>query len=200
MDTDLKKLITETINKTFAEAPEKLIERGIREIQYDICPHCRTEIYEKHEYTDDGGTTWRHSDCKGLIARPETPLEKINDWIRPYVAEARKQRHEARQALGMKPVTESEAVPGMPPSGEEKYSKQQPGGTMAAVNVSEAGNVSEKEENKIIPPRSAVDFFDKSVLLSNSSNRAVNISVTEFTSMVDDVNSVKKYFIRINNA
>lgn len=104
MNKDLQRLITETIAKTFAEAPEKLIERGIREIQYDICPHCKTEIHEKHEYTEDGGTTWRHSDCKGLISRPETPLDKINDWLRPYVAEARAQRHKAREALGYAPL------------------------------------------------------------------------------------------------
>lgn len=120
MNQDLKKLIAETIKKTFASAPEKLIERGLREIQYDICPHCKTEIYERHEYTEDGGTTWRHSDCKGMIARPETPIEKIDDWLRPYVAEARNQRGEARRALGYEPLA-----------------NDQPGGTMMAVNVSE---------------------------------------------------------------
>jgi hypothetical protein len=118
MDKDLKKLIAETIKQTFAEAPEKLVERGTREIQYDICPHCKTEIYEKHEYTEDGGVTWRHSDCKGLIARPETPLEEVNQWLRPYVEEARNQRHAARKELGYAPL----------PSDE-------PGGTMAAVNT-----------------------------------------------------------------
>lgn len=118
MNKDLKRLITETIKETFAEAPEKLIERGVREIQYDICPHCKTEICERHEYTEDGGTTWRHSDCKGLISRPETPLEKINDWLRPYVQEAQLQRQAARYQLGL----------AEPPSDE-------PGGTMSAVNT-----------------------------------------------------------------
>ena len=48
MDKDLEKLITETMKSTFADAPEKLIERGLREIQYDICPHCQnaTVVYE----------------------------------------------------------------------------------------------------------------------------------------------------------
>lgn len=123
MDKDLKRLIIETINKTFAEAPEKLIERGIREIQYDICPHCKTEIYEKHEYTEDGGTTWRHSDCGGLIARPETPLEEVVDWIRPYVEEAREQRKAARRALGLAELPNDE-----------------PGGTMSAVNTTSLAN------------------------------------------------------------
>ena len=131
MDKDLKKLIAETITKTFAKAPEKLIERGIREIQYDICPHCKTEIYEMHEYTEDGGTTWRHSDCKGLIARPETPLEKINDWLRPYVAEARSQRNSARQELGYAPLPTDE-----------------PGGTMMAVNVSEEEDPYQKDDQE----------------------------------------------------
>lgn len=119
MDKDLKKLIVETINHTFKEAPEKLVERGIREIYYDICPHCKTEIHEKHEYTEDGGTTWRHSDCGGLIARPETPLEEVADWLRPYVEEARQQRLEARAALGLAELPSKE-----------------PGGTMSAVNTS----------------------------------------------------------------
>ena len=92
MDKDLQKLISETIAKTFAESPEKLVERGVREIQYDICPHCKKEIYEKHEYTEDGGVTWRHSDCKGMISRPETPLDQVASWLRPYVKEARDQQ------------------------------------------------------------------------------------------------------------
>lgn len=118
MDKDLKKLIGETITKTFASAPEKLIERGVREVQCDICPHCKKEIYEMHEYTEDGGITWRHSDCKGLIARPELPDEQISDWLKPYVKEARQQRREARKALGYAPL----------PSDE-------PGGNMSAVNT-----------------------------------------------------------------
>lgn len=130
MNTDLKKLITETVEKVFANAPEKPIERGVREIYYDICPHCKTEIHEKHEYTEDGGVTWRHSDCKGLIARPETPIEEIGSWLRPYVQEARDDRKAARKALGM-----PENVVGLPPSGEEKYDKQQQEGPMAAVNT-----------------------------------------------------------------
>jgi|FAXJ01.1.fsa_nt_gi hypothetical protein len=160
MNKDLQRLITETINKTFGEAPEKLIKRGIREIQYDICPHCKTEIYERHEYTEDGGTTWRHSDCKGMIARPETPIEKINDWLLPYVVEARAERHAARKAMGLKTVTESEAVPGMPPSGEEKYNKQEPGGTMSAVNIEEDG----------IPPNSIVDVLPQLIRIAEEGN------------------------------
>ena len=67
MDKDLKKLVDETVNEFFKDAPEKLVERGVREIYYDICPHCKKEIYERHEYTEDGGITWRHSECKGRL-------------------------------------------------------------------------------------------------------------------------------------
>lgn len=123
MDKQLKKIINESLDEFFEDAPEKLVERGIREIYHDICPHCKKEIHEKHEYTEDGGVTWRHSECKGLIARPETPIEEISSWLRPYVEEARKQRAAAREVYGM------------PPSGEEKYDKQEPGGQMSAINV-----------------------------------------------------------------
>jgi hypothetical protein len=131
MDKDLKKLIAETMDKHFAAAPEKLVERGVREIQYDICPHCKTEIYEKHEYTEDGGTSWRHSDCKGLIARPETPLEQINQSFRPFISQARKDRNEAREALGYAPLPTDE-----------------PGGTMMAVNVAEEEDPYQKKDDE----------------------------------------------------
>ena len=128
MNKDLKKVINETIEEFFDNAPEKLIERGSREVYYDICPHCKKEIHEKHEYTEDGGVTWRHSECKGLIARPDTPLEEVSYWMRPYVEEARKIRKEARKQLGMEEL---------PIGGEKKYYQQEPGGVMSAVNVDE---------------------------------------------------------------
>lgn len=127
MDKDLKKAIDETLNKFFENAPEKMVEKKERSVYYDVCPHCKQEIYEKHEYTEDGGLTWRHSDCKGLIKRPDTPLEEIADWLRPYAEEARKLKKEARKALGLDED--------LPPSGEEKYSKQEPGGTFGTANV-----------------------------------------------------------------
>jgi len=128
MDKDLKRIITETVNQFFDKEPEKMIEQGIRNEYYDVCPHCKQEIHEKHEYTEDGGLTWRHSDCKGLINRPETPLEEISTWIRPYVEEARKIRKETRIKRGI----EKESLP---ISGEEKYNKQEPGGQISAINI-----------------------------------------------------------------
>lgn len=138
MDKALKRIINESLNQFFKEAPEKMVERGVREINYDICPHCKMEIYERHDYTEDGGVTWRHSECKGLISRPLTPLEEISDWLRPYVSEARKQKETAREAVGLPLLPK---VPGLPPSGEEKYDKQEPGGTFGTSNSATIGNV-----------------------------------------------------------
>jgi hypothetical protein len=243
MDKDLKRIVDETIQEVFKDAPEKLIERGVREIQYDICPHCKTEIYEKHEYTEDGGVTWRHSECKGLIARPETPVEQISDWLRPYVKEARQVRKLARKQMGLKEdlmpgVADKdtmdsiktlgsggypqgvpgsgdenlgdkefglqENVVGLPPSGEEKYSKQEPGGTMSAVNATTIANeaskgVTEKAETQPLPPHDFVRFMNNMVSVVNMSKVPLKITVNEFTAMADDVNSVKTYNIHIDN-
>ena len=134
MDKDLEKMIVETVEGFFNSAPMKMIEQGTRPDYYDVCPHCKEEIYERHEYTEDGGLTWRHSECKGLIERKEDPLESFAEWLRPSIEEYRAQKHDAKAKL-----RESEVVPGMPPSGEEKYNKQEPGGTMMAVNLAETG-------------------------------------------------------------
>lgn len=118
MDKDLKKLIAETIEEFFENAPVKMIEKGVREETFDVCPHCKKEIYERHEYTEDGGKTWRHSECKGLIQRPPLPPEELEAWkkfLNPTL----------KEAIDIK-------------SGEEKYREQEPGGQMAAVNTNEA--------------------------------------------------------------
>jgi hypothetical protein len=208
MNKDLETLINETIEKTFAAATEKLIERGIREIQYDICPHCKTEIYEKHEYTEDGGTTWRHSDCKGLIARPETPLEQINRGLQPYVAEARQQRQAARRALGMESVIQG-ACPedateptSLPIGGHEKYDKQQPEGPMSAVNTSgleEASHNVEQEETKTVASRDYRKFNQMPINIVNTSKIPLRVSITEITSTVDKAVGKSAYIIRIDD-
>ena len=205
MDKDLQKLISETIAKTFAESPEKLVERGVREIQYDICPHCKKEIYEKHEYTEDGGVTWRHSDCKGMISRPETPLDQVASWLRPYVKEARDQRHNARKALDMEAVTNGFAPEDqtektdLPPSGESKYSKQEPEGPMSAVNIEEVeSNRSEREERQSVPPRDYAKLMNGAVRFVNTTKNPVEVMVTEFTS-VNGASVGKAYIVRIND-
>lgn len=201
MDKDLKKLIDETISETFAEAPEKLVERGIREIQYDICPHCKTEIHEKHEYTEDGGITWRHSDCKGLIARPETPLEEVASWLRPYVKEAQNQRQAARKALGMI-ANESINVDGMPISGHEKYDRQQPEGPMAAVNTSglEESGRSEKDEKQPIAPHNYAKFMDGSVRVVNVTNMPISVGISEIAIDAGHGIVAKSYIVHIEDA
>jgi hypothetical protein len=125
MDTDLKKIIDETIEQFFENAPIKMIEKGVREETFDVCPHCKKEIYEKHEYTEDGGKTWRHSDCKGLIRRPPLDPASIPDWLRPYMDNS------LNEYFGSDP-----SKIGIE-SGEKKYSEQEPGGQMAAVNCNE---------------------------------------------------------------
>ena len=173
MDKDLKNIINESLDQFFESAPMKKIMRGSREENFDVCPHCKQEIYEKHEFTEDGGKTWRHSDCKGLIQRfDENSID--------------------------------ENVAGLPPSGEEKYNKQEPGGTMVAVNVNETSNVKTAEETKIVPARNgivagAVKFHDGGMTILNVSDAPVKLSVSEFTAMVDEVNSVKKYLVKIEN-
>lgn len=138
MDKELKKIINETLTRFFKDAPEKMVQRSAKEVYADICPHCKQEIYERHEYTEDGGITWRHAECKGLICRPETPLEEIVSWLRPYVQEAREQRKATREAMGLPALSK---VEGLPPSGCEKYDKQEPGGTFGTSNSSTIGNV-----------------------------------------------------------
>lgn len=125
MDTALKKIIDETIEQFFENAPIKMIEKGVREETFDVCPHCKKEIYEKHEYTEDGGKTWRHSDCKGLIRRPPLDPASIPVWLRPYMDKS------LNEYFGSDP-----SKIGID-SGEKKYSKQEPGGQMAAVNCNE---------------------------------------------------------------
>ena len=205
MDKDLKQLISETITETFAKAPEKLIERGVREIQYDICPHCKKEIHERHEYTEDGGLTWRHSECKGLIARPETPDENVAEWLRPYVKEAREERKAARKALGMKEMVErgfapedqtQQNDPSIPPSGEVKYSKQEPGGTMSAVNIEEAGS---QEESKRIHSQAHADFMNGAVKVVNTTQIPIEIFISEFSSNVNGVEA-NAYIVHIQDA
>jgi hypothetical protein len=205
MDNDLKKLINETINETYAAAPEKLVERGIREIQYDICPHCKKQINEYEEYTEDGGTSWRHRHCKGLITRPETPLEQINRSFQPYVVESRRERHAARKALGMENVIQG-ACPedateptSLPVGGHKKYDKQQPEGPMSAVNTSgleESDEKTEKDEQQPIAAQDYVKFMDGSVRVVNTTHIPITVAISEFTSNVNGA-IAKSYIVHI---
>ena len=132
MNRSLNKLISDTVEQAFANAPEKLINREVQEIQKDICPHCKKKIQEKNDYTTNGGVTWRHRDCGGLLARPETSAEQINNYIRTFIKEFSEITKEAKALLGHAPLPSEE-----------------PGGTMAAVNTS--GLAKESERDSEIP-------------------------------------------------
>ncbi len=212
MDKDLKKMINEVLDKTFADAPEKLVERGIREIQYDICPHCKQEIYEKHEYTEDGGVTWRHSDCKGLISRPETPMEQISREWRPFIAAAQQQRKQARKALGLESVTRGfpplDVLPehpnDLPLGGDKKYcqdnQKQAAPFPLNTTGLGEALNStkSERDEVKVIEPKDYTRFMDKAIIATNLSNVPLKMTITQLTSTVEGA-SASSYIIRVEN-
>lgn len=59
-----------------------------RAVDYHVCPHCQQEIHEKGTYMDEHGTTY-HRECGKAIEFPETPLEDIASWLRPYVEKVR---------------------------------------------------------------------------------------------------------------
>lgn len=164
MDNETKQLIDEALNKFFKSAPGREIKKGIRPEYYDICPHCKTEIYERHEYTDDGGKTWRHSECKGLIYHS---------------------------------INESEAVPGMPPSGEEKYSKQEPGGTMSAVNIAE--DSSEEEETQILSPKQAAKFFGGQCIVMNKTQHTVMAKCTRLQTDIKTGGTYSAFYTSIQD-
>jgi len=66
MDKDLKKIIDLTLDEMFDDSVKREW-RTSTEVYEDICPHCRRIIVERHDYTDDGGKTWKHLDCGGVI-------------------------------------------------------------------------------------------------------------------------------------
>lgn len=66
MDKDLEKLINRTLDEVFDESIPR-DWRTATEIYEDICPTCKCKIHEHDEYTDDGGTTWRHTACNNII-------------------------------------------------------------------------------------------------------------------------------------
>jgi len=88
-----KMMLGESVQDTLDESkdtPLKVIE-ATRPETYQVCPHCKQEIFEKHVYSDDRGVTMRHSDCGGAIEMPESkvPIEEIATWLRPAIARAR---------------------------------------------------------------------------------------------------------------
>lgn len=97
-----------------------------------------------------------------------------------------------------------ESVDGMPPSGEEKYSKQEPGGdVMAAANTSTLANEnmkkSEREESKPVAARGFERFANNMMNFVNASKIPLKVTVTEISVMADEIHSVKSYIVRVEN-
>jgi len=186
MTPEVKEMIDETVEGFFNSEPMKMVEQGVRPEYYDVCPHCKEEIYEKHEYTDDGGVTWRHSDCGGLIDRPEEPLENFAEWLRPSIEETRAQKREARKKLG---ISES-----LPPSGEEKYLKQVDNEMpMSAVNVRE-----KSEKGKSI-----MDVLPELVKIAKSGDiveKMADYLISQGWTEEDWIHQSKRYLYRVNTA
>jgi hypothetical protein len=67
MNKDLKKLIKDVLDEMFDKSYGERNWRTAGEICEDTCPHCRRIIMEYHDCTDDGGKTWTHLDCGGVI-------------------------------------------------------------------------------------------------------------------------------------
>ena len=179
MDNDTKQLIDETIAK-FVKEQSKPIEIKVRDDKYEVCPHCKSEILEKHEFTEDGGKTWRHSDCKGLIERPDN-TDTIPEWLSPIVKE-------------LKGIDESNVIDGhLPISGEEKYYKQEKGGEMAAVNLEEINN-GETHEVIVVNSMDTSKMFDGQIRPINMSNIPLKFNITRISRDGADA-----FLIRVQN-
>ena len=207
MDKDTEQLINETLTKFFESAPGKDIKKGIRPEYYDVCPHCKEEIYEKHEYTEDGGKTWRHSDCGGMIYRPETEdlipgvsdrnttdgLKQLGDGGFPSSGPG-----SGDQYLGDKEFGLEENEAGLPPSGEEKYSKQEPGGEMMAVNIAEGSM--EEQQTKVVPPNNNAAFFQGQCTVLNKSKSTVKMNCTKYSVDIKTGGQYAAFYIKVEDA
>ena len=140
---------------------------------------------------DDVFTSGVHNGMRN-ISRGATTSEFTDDWMESLKYDMRR----------LKKATK-ESVDGMPPSGEEKYLKQQPGGdVMGAANTTtlatETQAKSEREESKIVAPRDFERFVDKMMNFVNASNVPLKVTVTEFTVNVSG-QSAKTYIVRVDN-
>jgi len=176
MDNDTQKLIDETISKVITEQ-SNLIQKGSRPQEFDICPHCQEEIYEKSTYSEDGGTTFKHNKCGKVIEYPET-TDKIPDWLTSTV----------------KKIKESSVVDGhLPLSGDAKYSTQEPGGEMAAVNLEEV-NQTETNEDMVVNSMDTNKMFNGQLRIVNLSNIPLKFSILKI-----NVDTADAFIIRAEN-
>jgi uncharacterized protein with PIN domain len=75
MNPLIKQVLGESVQK---DQVLPVIE-STRPVKIFLCPHCRTEILEKHSFVDEGGVE-RHSECKGAFTwPPPSPEEKA--WM-----------------------------------------------------------------------------------------------------------------------
>ena len=189
VDTDTQKLISETISRF---TTENLIKKGSRPEEYDVCPHCNKEIFEKHTYSDDGGDTMRHSDCGYVIEYPETDLNEILPWLRPYVEKEQQRRRKIKQESATDAYPQDKEMMNL--SGEAKYSKQQPGGEMLSTGLTESEE-GEKIEELVIDAGDYSKMFDGQVRPVNMSNLPLKIKITKITRGTADA-----FIITIYNA
>ena len=100
MSLTTKRMLGESVEapKPFADSPLKKVVEATRPVAYHVCPHCNTEIYERHTWIDgdfmSGQYVERHSDCGGAIEMPETKEEDIPAWLKDSVHQSRA-RHQA---------------------------------------------------------------------------------------------------------
>jgi len=178
IDVDTQNLITETISKVIAEQ-SNLIQEGSRPQEFDICPHCKDEIYEKHTFSEDGGKTFKHSDCGNVIEYPETG-DKIPNWL--------------QSSVNQNKLKESDTIDGhLPISGEEKYSTQEPGGQMAAVNLEE--HQTESNEELLVNSMDTQKMFDGQVRVINLSNLPLKFSILKI-----NVDTADAFIIKVQNS
>lgn len=74
--------VRRVIGESLKDKPLPVIEAS-RPVTYLMCPHCKTEIYEKHTYIEGdimAEHTTRHSDCGGAIQMPPPSPEALA-WL-----------------------------------------------------------------------------------------------------------------------
>lgn len=89
----------------------------------------------------------------------------------------------------------------LPPSGEEKYSKQEPGGEMATANVSTAtwregsDDTEERVETKVLSGQGTAYFHNHGCIIANNSGVPLKVICTEMK-----VGNQRAYYARIDEA
>jgi hypothetical protein len=68
------------VRKMLGESVTKPVIVKQRSEDYQVCPHCNQEIYEKSLYADEQGIL-HHNVCKGAVELPPTDWSKISpEW------------------------------------------------------------------------------------------------------------------------